>query len=297
MQNLNEFKIKYGGELNLIDVHTFTSSLINTASVAEEINASLNSNMIIEMKLKTLEPGSFIAGIQIKEIERPQSSVFEKTENNVAQKIIRQLVYLNEYKKHIGSGTALIVEDIDGQVTIENKRGDKKIFDKSIHDLYSTNDVIAASISNNYSVLEGDSSVSSFELLDHNNIPIFIAERESFDELAVKTVVETKEKKSKVETAELRIHKLVFDPKYKWDFWYKSIKISANIIDESFFEGIDQDEKFGKGDVLIVELQTNLVFDKSVDIFVTDSYQVNRVIEHTPKGEVKQLKLTDFEQH
>jgi hypothetical protein len=296
MQTSNEFKIKFGGELNLVDLRTFIASLSNTATIAEEINASLNSNKIIELKLKTLEPGSFIAGIKIKEIDRDQSTVFENTNNSdTASKIIAILANLNEYKKHVGSGKAVIVEEKDTQITIKNARGDLQIFDRSIYDLYNSNSTVSDSISNNYSVLEGDPSVTSFELLDKNNDSLFKANRESFEELATKSLLETSEKKSKIETAELRVHKLVFDPKYKWEFWYKGNKISANILDEDFFEGIDQDEKFGKGDVLIVELQTNLIFDKSVDTFLIESYQINRVIEHTPKEKARQLSLDDFE--
>lgn len=290
----NEFKVKFGGELNLVDLHTFISSLSNMATVVEEINASMHTNKVIEMKLKTLEPGSFIAGITLKEIEQTQSSVFEQNDDNITSKIITRLAGLNEFKKHIGAGAIEIVEQTDQQVTIQNKRGDKKIFDRSIYDLYTSNEATANAISNNYSVLEGDPAVTSFELLDSDNEPIFKADRQEFEELAVQAVEETNEKKIKTETAELRIHKLVFDPKYKWEFWYKGTKISANIHDEEFFEGIDKDEKFGKGDLLKVELQTTSVFDPSVDIFTIDSYTVTKVIEHIPKEIARQLSLDDF---
>lgn len=296
MQSFDEFKIKFGGQLNLVDLRTFIASLSNTATIAEEVNASLDTNKLIELKLKTQEPGSFIAGIKIKEIEREQSSVFEnQSQTNTTSLVIAILVSLNEYKKHIGSGEATVVEETDGQITIENNRGDRQIFDRSVYDMYNTNSVVSDSVSNNYSILDGDPSVTSFELLDKSGKLLFKADRKNFEEMATRNVVESEETKSKIETAELRVHKIVFDPKYKWEFWYKGNRISANIDDKGFFDGIERDEKFGKGDVLIAELQTNLVFDQSVDTFVIDSYRINRVIEHIPKERARQLSIDDYD--
>ena len=94
-----------------------------------------------------------------------------------------------------------------------------------------------------------------------------------------------KTKKIITQPATLNIFKLVWDNKRKWEFYWRGDKISAKIIDETFFKNIDKGEQFAKGDLLEVELQITQIFDKSVNTFINDnnSYQIAKVIHHIPR--------------
>ena len=47
---------------------------------------------------------------------------------------------------------------------------------------------------------------------------------------------------------------------------------------------IDDGESFAKGDILISELEIEKVYDKTVDTFVNQSYQINEIKNHIPRG-------------
>ncbi|MBK9247780.1 MAG: hypothetical protein IPM69_06595 [Ignavibacteria bacterium] len=87
------------------------------------------------------------------------------------------------------------------------------------------------------------------------------------------------------EAASLNIVRLSFEENLKWDLYYRGIKISARIIDPSFYLRIDNGEAFSKGDVLEVELQINQYFDDAVNTFITKSYQVNTINRHILRNE------------
>jgi hypothetical protein len=82
-----------------------------------------------------------------------------------------------------------------------------------------------------------------------------------------------------------------FEENLKWDFYYRGIKISTKIADPSFYELIDKGEAFAKGDVLEVELQINQKFDESVNTFVTNSYQVNKIVRHLSRNEQQKINF------
>ncbi len=85
--------------------------------------------------------------------------------------------------------------------------------------------------------------------------------------------------------------KIVFEEKYKWEFYYKNHKITAKIDDAEFFKKINSGEKFGKGDVLRVELEIFQIKDEVADVFVNHSYRILKVIEHRPRQQQREFDL------
>ena len=100
-------------------------------------------------------------------------------------------------------------------------------------------------------------------------------------------IVEKNQKKTPVKTS-LVIIRCSFDPTLKWDFIYTGFKISAKIIDISFWGSIDK-YKFAKGDRLEVEMNILQEWDDSVQVYIHKSYEIITVYSHTSKPE--QLSL------
>ncbi|MBK6626115.1 MAG: transposase [Flavobacteriales bacterium] len=63
----SDFKIKFDGQQHQVDANVLISSLIHTTAVVQEVNRSLNSGKKIEIKVKALEPGSFLVHIELVE--------------------------------------------------------------------------------------------------------------------------------------------------------------------------------------------------------------------------------------
>lgn len=92
-----------------------------------------------------------------------------------------------------------------------------------------------------------------------------------------------------MENVKLNLLKVVFDKRYKWEFYKHGVKISASIKDDSFLDRVASGEAFAKGDVLVTKLQTNQKFDSALNAFINKSYEVLEVLNHIPRS--KQMKL------
>jgi len=292
MPSQNEFKIKFGGQLHQIDAQTFIGSLVNVSTVIEEVNQELATGKKIEIKIKANEPGSFITSLELQEVVDVAQRLFTADNVHILADIIVVMGGLYKLKKHLGNKTPKSVKEEGDRIRIENEKGVINIFDNRTYGIYNRNQIANDAISNNFSTLENDPSVENFEIIDSKNRQIFIANKEDFEGLAIKSEVADEKKRAQIVMADIVIHKIVWEEKYKWEFYYRGNKVSANIIDEDFFRRIEEGESFSKGDSLKVDLQINQIFDESVNIYVNHSYQINKVYKHIPRG--KQLKIEDI---
>lgn len=116
-------------------------------------------------------------------------------------------------------------------------------------------------------------------------------DKSEFTDLSQKSEEVGEGERKIVEAARVHVVRVSFEKNLKWDFYYRGIKISAKIATPSFYELIDKSEAFTKGDVLEVELQINQKFDKSVNTFVTKSYQVNKIVRHLSRNEQQKINF------
>lgn len=286
----NEFKIKFGGQLHQVDANTFIYSLVNISTVIQEINQELRSDKKIEIKIKATEEGSFITTL-ILEHGAGLAKLFTTENINLTASIIAIFAGVFTIKEFLKNKKPKNEKEEGDKITIENEKGNVLIIDNRTYGIYNRNQIINDAISNNFSTLESDPSIDDFEIISENK-SLFKAERENFDQLATKSEVADKQRKEKIVSANLILHKVVFEDKYKWEFYYSGNKISANIVDNEFYKKIDKGEPFAKGDALKVELQINQIFDEGVGIYINHSYQINKVIEHIPRSQ--QLKIENF---
>lgn len=287
----NEFKIKFDGQLYQVDAQTFITSLVNISAIIQEVNQELQTDKKIDIKIKAIEKGSFIAGLSLQEVAMASQGLFNSQDLAVAANIVTVLVGLYTLKKHLGGKKAKKVEEQGDKISIENDKGIIQIFDNRSYGIFTRNQVVNDAISNNFAVLEDDPSVSGFEILNPSDKVLFEAEREEFNALSIKSEAIEEDKKENIVVATVVVHKIVFDDRYKWEFYYNGNKISAYVTDADFFSRINLGEKFSKGDSLKVDLQINQIFDPSVNIYVNHSYQINKVHEHMPRAEQSKLNI------
>jgi len=286
----NEFKIKFGGQLHQVDANTFISSLINISTIIQELNQELRSDKKIEIKIKATEEGSFITTL-ILEQYAGLAKLFNSENIHLTADIIGILAGVFAIKSFLDNKKPKSEKEKGDKVVIENEKGKIIIVDNRTYGIYNRNQIVNDAISNNFATLEGDTSIDDFEIISEKK-SLFRAEREEFDRLATKSEVADKQKREKIVSANIIIHKLIWEDKYKWEFYFAGNKISANIVDEEFYKRIDSGEPFAKGDSLKVELQINQIFDEGVAIYINHSYQINKVLEHIPRN--KQLKMDNL---
>jgi len=282
----SDFKIKFDGQQHQVDANVLISSLIHTTTVVQEVNRSLNSGKKIEIKVKALEPGSFLVHIEL--VEKAVDSLRNLlTRENVelGAGIIASLVGLIELKKHLRGRKPKKTETKGDTTTIINNEGDTLVINNTTFNIYQHSPVVQDALSQNFDALNNDPAITGFEITDKDEKPYVRVARDDFADLALKSESESEGDRQIVEAATLNIVRLSFEDNLKWDFYYRGIKISAKIADPSFYELIDKGEAFAKGDTLEVELQVNQRFDESVNTYITKTYQVNKILRHIARGQ------------
>ena len=294
--NSNEFKIRFIGELNEIDVNVLISSLLHTTNIIQEINKELNTDRKIEIKIKALDGGSFSIYIELLEsIVQYIGNIFTSGEN-VAGNLIKILVEILGLRKFLKGRKYKKAEKEGNIVKIENLNGNIIVVKNSTFNIYDKNQPIKDAIAKNFETLHGDPSITGFEITDTNEKPMINIERKDFEDMSIKDET-TEEKRNILEKATLNIIKLSFEGKYKWEFYYRGNKISANILDEPFNNLIDGGEKFAKGDKLKVDLEITQIFDSSANTFINKSYQIKHVVKHIPRKEQTRLDFSKDTHH
>ncbi len=289
MKSIDEFKIKFDGQLHQLDANTLISSLINISTILQEVNSELNKDEKIEIKVKALSEGSFDVHLLVGFLP-VAACLFNRDNAQLGANLIDILRALLELKKHLlGRKPKNIVEKEGDSLEITNESGNVLIVKNATFNIYEHNQPIQDAISNTFETLDNDPYIEGFELLNNKEEVIFKSERKEFEELAIKSVAVEEDRKTVIETATISIFKLVFQDRYKWEFYYKGNKISASINDDSFFTQIDKGESFAKGDKLIVEMQVNLIFDKTVNTWINHSYEINKVIKHIPRDKQQEF--------
>ncbi len=288
-----DLRVVYEGQLQQVDAQTFISSLMSLSVLIQEVNRELDPDRKVDLKIVALEPGSFIAGINIHDVQTAVTSLFTNENVQYAASIVTVVGGILSLKKFLGRDQPANVQTEGNSIQITNQKGSVQYFDNRTYNIYSKNQAVSDSVSSSFAALDEDASVTGFEILDSREQKIFEAERDDFGDLSIKSEVIHSDKKDIIVNADLHLHKVMLERGRKWEFYYAGNRISAEIIDDNFFNQIDAGESFAKGDILKVELQINKIFDKGVNTFVIHSYIVRRVIKHVPRSE--QLSLGEFE--
>ncbi|MBI5358334.1 hypothetical protein HZB69_01750 [Candidatus Amesbacteria bacterium] len=293
----DDFTVKFDGQLHQVDVNTLIESLLSTSSVIQEINKELNPNNKIEIKIVALTPGSFEVKYMIDGALAvlpliPQ--LLNRDNLEYAKLVIDVLIQLFNLKKILGDHEPTNVIEIENnQTKVEGVNGNVIVYNFTYHNIYSKNQTIHDSLSKGFEALQDDPNITGLQIQRNNGV-IFEASKTEFDLLATKRIIKNEQTREKIdEIANLNIFKLVFDSRFKWEFYYLGNKISAYITDKEFFEEIDRDERFGKGDILIVKLKIYQIFDPTVATYVNESYEILEVKQHIPKSEVRQERFVE----
>ncbi|MBM2815543.1 MAG: hypothetical protein HW421_2305 [Ignavibacteria bacterium] len=293
MKNINNFKIKFDGQISQIDANILISSLIHTTNAIQEINRFLDSGKKIQIKVKAPEKGSFLIEINLIEtvIESLQG-IFNKTNIEVTAAIIAILVGIIQIKKFL-KGRKPKGTSIDGNITIIiNQEGSELKIENQTFNIYDKSPIIKDSLSQNFESLRNDPLITGFEITDIKEKPYIRIQREEFESMALKSEELLEGERILIEAATLNIVRLSFEESLKWDFYFKGNKISAKIKDPNFYELINKGESFAKGDILEVELQIIQKWDESVNTYINKSYQILRINRHLKRNEQQKF---DFE--
>lgn len=278
-----EFKVKFGGDLNEINVNTLLESLASITTVLDEVSNEIGDGQRFEIKIKAIDRGSFLIHLGLTPIEIVD--LLKNVDWKTAAAVVSLAVGLFKLRQLLKGKQPQKVEDRDDNVEITTESGNMVQVAKNTFNIYNSNVNVGEALSKNFRALNSNESVRSFEIEDETGRTVFQAQADEFETLSVTALYESSDEQERqlLQPATLNIVKIVWDKSRKWEFYYQGSKITAAIADSSFFEQIDKGEQFAKGDCLKVELIINQIFDDSVNTFVNKSYVVSKVFRHLPR--------------
>lgn len=291
----NNFKIKFDGQEHQLDANTLINSLIHISSIIQEVNSYYNSGKKIEIKIKALEKGSFLINIELVESALEHlKNLLTKDNVEYAAAIIGSVIGLVELKKFLkGKKAKSVDEKTNEKVRIENEEGEVIYIENFTYNIYQKSPIIKDALAQNFETLDNDPNITAFEITDKNEVPLIRVEKVEFDGMSIKSDEITNGERVLIEAANLNILRLSFEGNLKWDFYYKGNKISAKILDKTFYELIDKGQSFAKGDILEVELQINQIWEEAVNTFINKSYSVTKILRHIPRNEQGKLDFNN----
>jgi hypothetical protein len=289
----DQFKIKFEGETQDINILTFSKTLKNINTMILEINKEQNKftglDLKVDIRIKALTPGSFNVTIDI--IQEIVQNLLTTDNVVYAASLVTILSGIFGIRKFLKGKKPDSITEIDNKIQIKNNTGNITIVEKNAYHIYQSNTMVSEALNDTYSTLTFDKNVTSFNILDKTETPIFQSDRGDFEICSEVVDQKDSEKKVNVELASVSINKICFERDYKWQFYYKGNKIQAQIKDQDFFKRINEGEKFSKGDSLEVELKINQEFSDENNTYILKSYEIVRVINHIPRPFQHALKM------
>ena len=290
-----EFKIRFDGKLNEVNASTLGYSLVNMATLVSEATREVDTVATVEIKVKATAPGSFEVFLALQstldgifqalgpEGVRQASSaalVIVKTVAGVFK--IRKLLKGEPPKETIHQGDNFEIHGHDNATILVDRR---------TYNLYFNHPIVNDALTNIFKTLQSDQFVERFEMRDSQDAPLFDANREDFQQMALSTSIPQPEKREIVEDAWVHIIKPAFRRKLKWELLYKGSQITVFMKDERFLDRVEDGEQFAKGDTLFVALRIEQKLDKHLQTYVNKRYEVLEVKQHVPRVRLVQGTL------
>lgn len=294
----DQIVIHFGGALTSVDAYTFGNSLIAFADTVRAVNAVLNPEQNIEVRVEAIGPGSFRA--VVKRLKKGLGGFFARGAETVFWGIIATLIYENLIK-HDPQTSIKIEPD---EVIIE-KNGDRIIIPRNVYDHMPpvrSNPAVQRHLSRTFQVIEEDPAIENFGLTHdlRDEKPLVQISRAEFPYLAAPEPLaleaENQERhRRRTERARLVILKAwLIAGNRKWSFEWNGVPISAPILDATFFDRLESREVvIGQGDALDVEITYEQNYDDALGLYVNDqhTFRVAEVYAVIPRA--RQLRLTD----
>jgi hypothetical protein len=284
-----ELRVEFEGQIQMVDVNTLMSCLLNTSTIIEEINKELAKDLSNESKLqiqiKPFEKGSFdiIFCLADAQIMNGISKMFSADTLGYLSNIITILTGLFQVKQFIGGVEPEQLKSIDKGENIEivNSTGSIHV-DKRTYNIYIQNSTVNDSLNNCFNSLGDIPNIDSYNLYDENNNKLIEIKRDEFKAMSEKNkqheqylnINSTTKIVDKGEV-KLTVIKLDFE-KNKWSFYYEGNRINAKITDKNFFVNINN-YSFKKASIITAYLTIIQNYNNDYGVYENKEYLLTQI--------------------
>lgn len=270
------FVLHFGGRTNEVDALTFGNALVSIAEAIRAINQQINPGFALEIAIDAVGPGSFRA--RLKTAKKTLKNLFSA---NIPRDIIIALLTTFLWEKVISPDEPPKIIVNDNSVIIEHG-SDRIIVPREAYDAKAkveANPTVNRHIARAMEVLEADPSVESFGIAKGLRDPEPVIEFPRWTFAIIRQNASPRpEEGSRYEDHEVvvSVHKAVFERSTrKWEFIWNGFKISAPILDQTFFDRLEARKvAIKQGDAFKATLRVHQIFDKMTGNWLNEKYEV-----------------------
>lgn len=272
--------VKFGGQIDQVDVNTFTRVLLDYATVAQAAGREVDPNISLTASVTAVRPGCLIVDLSI--VTDGIGGLFKDPETSLQTLSAVVTVAGGFYglKRFLGRhGKPVRTEDVgaDG-VMVTAEDGRTTIVNNGTINLYMGSEAANKAVNSSFSSLEGDNRIEEIEFRSDDET-VFRATQDEFPQIASSPSYEGAETRHQTEQTDLTVVKPVLarSSKRKWEFIWRGVKMSANITDRDFIDQRLMEEPFYVGTVMNVTLDITQRYDSDARAFLNIGYEVTHV--------------------
>lgn len=278
------FKFVFDGQVEQLDIDIVIGSLINISRAIQEINSELKISKKVDIKIKSIEPGSFILDFQLGIIP----IIMLTQQLGIIQYIstLADCICIKDFLGSLLKPKEVSKADSKGNIILTHSNGNTITVPQVTYNIYANNVIIRGAISKTFEMIDSDSSIDTVTIKDGDKT-VFETKKERFKELAAPVEMVDKTIKTKTDKdAVLHINNLDLQGETQWQFVYLGNRIKARITDKNYKDKVKMGmEGFRNGDKLRCTLLINSRYDISAATDTIVSYEVVQVNEHIKRPE------------
>lgn len=270
------FVLHFGGHTHEVDALTFGNALVSLAETIRAINHEVNPGYGLEIAIEAVGPGSFRA--RLKTAKKSLRNLFSGT---TARDVVVALFATFLWEKVISPDEPPVIT-INSDVVIIEHGHDRIIIPKEAFEQKERVDrspAVNRHVAQSMDILESDPSVTSLGIARglRDPEPVIEFPRETFPIIRRHSVPPPEEgRRHQDHNTILSVHKAVFErsPR-KWEFVWSGFRISAPIVDQTFFDRLESREvSLRQGDAFQAVLRVHQVFDRMSETWMNERYEV-----------------------
>lgn len=286
---------KFEGQVEEVDINTFTHVMMNYAKVVEAAAKEVDENSPMRINVRAVKPGCLNVVLGI--VQNSLGGLFADpvTTRDTVVAVITIAGALYGFKKHLGkNGKIAKAQPTNNaqQIEITTDNGSTTIIDNHVYNIYINNPEVDKAINASFDTLENDERIESLSMSKvSSGEKLFTANRDEFAEIANSPSFEGSNIRHVISNERLIVIKPVLEKtsRKKWEFLWNNISIKAAILDSSFINNTLAKQAFGIGTVMDVELDITQEFSEDLQAFTNKKYEIKEVIDVTKKPENQRL--------
>lgn len=285
---------KFDGQVEEVDINTFTHVMINYAKVVEAAAKEVDENAPVRINVRAVNPGCLDVIIGI--VQENLGPLFQDpvTTVNTVAAIVNIAGDVYKFKKHLGkNGKVKEAKAVDASnsVSITTENGAVTLIDKRTYNIYVNSPEVSKAVNSSFEILDNDERIDSLTMSKvSSGEKLFSATHNEFSEIASSPSYEDDSIRHIVSEETLIVIKPVLEKtsRKKWEFLWNNITIKAAIADKAFIENLDT-KTFGIGSTMKVNLDKTQEYSEELGAYKNVKYEVKQVFSVSNKPENLQL--------